>query len=96
MRTNYVPAIIMLLAGLIDSVISIYYKLDLLTYTKRLLLVLVIFYILGIVVKIVLDKYLVLMDDSQTEQTSEENHDEDNPMENIDTETGKNAETTEE
>ena len=55
MKTNYVPAIIMLLAGLVDSVISIYYKLDLYSFTKRLLLVLVIFYILGCVVKIILD-----------------------------------------
>ena len=37
MKTNYVPAIIMLLAGLVDSVISIYYKLDLYSFTKRLL-----------------------------------------------------------
>lgn len=93
MKTNYVPAIIMLLAGLVDSVISIYYKLDLYSFTKRLLLVLVVFYILGCVVKIILDINFPLPDaDSsskmadETKTASSDNADEAENVENIDTE----------
>lgn len=96
MKTNYVPAIIMLIAGLIDSVMSIYYRLNLYDFTKRLLLVLVIFYILGIVVKIILDinfpKENELQDeiDAATEQPIE------NEVENIDTEEESEINDTEE
>lgn len=93
MKTNYVPAIIMLLAGLVDSVISIYYKLDLYSFTKRLLLVLVIFYILGCVVKIILNINFPLPDTDASSKTAEEmkgtssdNTDETDDVENIDTE----------
>lgn len=55
MKTNWVPAVIMLMAGLIDCIISIYYHLSLWQFTKQLLLVLIIFYVIGCVVKIVLD-----------------------------------------
>lgn len=55
MKTNALPAVIMLTAGLIDCVLSIYCRLSLWRFTWQLLLVLVIFYILGCVVKIILD-----------------------------------------
>lgn len=89
MNTKNLPAIIMLIAGLIDSVISIYYRLDMLSFTKRLLFVLVIFYILGIGVKIILDKAFPVMTDEETEEAEEseetdESQEED--LENIDTE----------
>lgn len=84
MRTNYVPAIIMLLAGLVDCIMSIYYKLDLFSFTKRLLLVLVIFYILGIVIKIVIDKNMNVMEDTEAEDIISEDIEED-MIENIDT-----------
>lgn len=80
MKTNSIPAVVMLLAGLIDCVVSIYQRLSLFNFTKRLLLVLVIFYILGCVVKIVIDMNFKQMDDlpqeegeeSATEETAEE------------------------
>lgn len=55
MKTNAVPAVIMLTAGLIDCILSFYEHVSLFVFTRRLLIVLVIFYILGCVVKIVLD-----------------------------------------
>lgn len=63
MKTNSVPAVVMLLAGLIDCVVSIYQRLSLLDFTKRLLLVLVIFYVLGCIVKIILDMNFKQMED---------------------------------
>ncbi len=55
MKTNAIPAIIMLTAGLIDCILSFYERVSLFKFTKRLLIVLVIFYVLGCVVKIVID-----------------------------------------
>lgn len=72
MKTNSVPAVVMLLAGLIDCVLSIYQRLSLFDFTKRLLLVLVVFYILGCVVKLILDINFSKMDDvPETEEDAE-------------------------
>lgn len=62
MKTNSVPAVIMLTAGLIDCIVSIYQRLSLFDFTKQLLIVLVIFYLLGCVVKLLLDINFPQMD----------------------------------
>jgi hypothetical protein len=46
MQKKYIPALVMLIAGGATSIINIYKKVELLTSLKRLLLVLVIFYII--------------------------------------------------
>ncbi len=51
MKERYIPPFIMLLAGAITSVINIIYKVELVTGLKRLLLVIVVFYIVGMIVK---------------------------------------------
>jgi phosphotransferase system glucose/maltose/N-acetylglucosamine-specific IIC component len=71
MKTNSVPAVIMLIAGFIDCVISIHYRLSLWEFTKQLFWVLVIFYLIGCVVKIVLDRSLKLMADEPEEEAEE-------------------------
>lgn len=68
MKTNAVPAVVMLLAGLIDCVVSIYQRLSLFDFTKRLLLVLVVFYLIGCVVKLVLDVCIGKIDDPQPKE----------------------------
>jgi uncharacterized membrane protein len=55
MKTKSLPAVIMLVAGFIDCILAICYHLSLWEFTRQLLLVLVIFYLLGCVVKIVVD-----------------------------------------
>lgn len=87
MKRNYIPAIIMLSAGLIDCIFSLYYKLDLMAFTKRLLLVLVIFYILGVVVKLIVDINFPT-DVKESNDLSDDSNEEENisNMENIDTE----------
>ena len=83
MDTKKIPAIIMLTAGLIDAVISIIYQTDLLSFTKRLLFVLVIFYILGIGVKIILDINFPIMTDEENDQLEDKEEDGQEEMENI-------------
>ena len=88
MKTKGVPAVIMLTAGFIDCLLGIYNHLTLMEFTKELLIVLILFYIVGSVVKIVLD-----INFPKEEETSEETSDEiQNPeedeekMENVDVE----------
>ena len=47
MKTKPIPAIVMLTAGFITCIVAIFQKMELLAFTKTLLLVLIIFYVLG-------------------------------------------------
>lgn len=73
MKTNGVPAIVMLTAGLIDCVISIQMHLTLYAFTKQLLLVLVLFYVIGCVVQVILDRNFKDMEDTKEAQDEEGN-----------------------
>lgn len=94
MKTKYIPALVMLLAGLIDCLYTMFSGLSLLDFTKRLLIVLVVFYIIGVVIKIVIDMNFKNMDDANKtiepeETTAEEQLDN---VENINTD--EEAETS--
>jgi hypothetical protein len=67
MKTKPIPAIIMLAAGAVCSVAGLVQHLSFGTYVKYLFLVLVIFYILGCIVKLVLDKGFRVMQDPLSE-----------------------------
>lgn len=54
MRERYIPAFVVLLAGAITSIINIVNKVELVTGLKRLLLVIIVFYFIGIIVKAVI------------------------------------------
>ena len=56
MKTKQVPAIVMLTAGLIVCVISIAQHMEFGEFVTTLFLVLICFYILGCVAKVILDK----------------------------------------
>ena len=71
MKTNGVPAVIMLTAGLIDCVLSIYLHLDMWTFTKRLFLVLLVFYVIGCIVKMILDHSFKVMDEKNEKEEQE-------------------------
>ena len=47
MKTKPIPAIVMLSAGFVTCIIAIYTHMELMAFTKSLLLVLIVFYILG-------------------------------------------------
>ena len=72
MRTNYVPALVMLTAGFIACVIAIKTGQPLGTFVRQLLLVLILFYILGGVIKLILDRNFGEMDDFENVDLGEE------------------------
>ncbi len=58
MKTNYVPAIVMLLAGVVYCLFSLRADVTLMDFTVQLLIVLVLFYILGGIIRMVLDNFM--------------------------------------
>jgi uncharacterized membrane protein YraQ (UPF0718 family) len=71
-KIKNLPAIIMLAAGLIDCIFSIYYHLSLWDFTRQLLLVLIIFYLIGCVVQIVVEINFKSMEETEGEESTEE------------------------
>lgn len=59
MKTRFIPALITLIAAACVSVINILNKTELVTGLKTLLYVIVIFYILGLIVKMVINKTVI-------------------------------------
>ena len=59
MRERYIPALVMLLAGAITSVLNIVNKLRVEDGLKRLLLVLVIFYFVGLIIKAIIVRTVI-------------------------------------
>ncbi len=71
MKTKQVPALVMLTAGFLTCVISIVQHMEFGKFLKTLLLVLICFYILGCVAKVILDKNFAPMQEDE-EETAEE------------------------
>ena len=65
MKNNLLPSLVMLLAGLVCSIISLRQGVDLLSFTTRLLTVLVVFYIIGAILKVILSCAFKAMEDRQ-------------------------------
>ncbi len=84
MKRKAIPAIVMLFGGFCSCVIGILNHMDSAAYVKMLFIVLVIFYILGCIAKIIIDKNFPEMadkkenaedskkEDAESEETSEE------------------------
>lgn len=83
MKTNYIPAFVMLCAGMIDSIFAILHHMELYDYLKQLLLVLVVFLLIGNVLKMILDIGLKTMADKEEKEEASEGTEE-TPLENID------------
>ncbi len=58
MRDRLIPAIVMLIAGAITSILNMVNKVEMVTGLKRLLLVLIIFYFIGLIARAILGKVL--------------------------------------
>lgn len=83
MNTKYVPAIIMLLGGLVRCIVGVYDNDDFtLQYALSLLLVLFIFYIIGLIAKAILDKHIPPVDE-QAQEEEEETQEEEKELEDI-------------
>ena len=72
MRTNYVPAIVMLLAGAVYCLIGLMSGTPLLDFTVQLLIVLLVFYVLGGIIRMVLDKFMGEVGAKEVEEPAEE------------------------
>ena len=59
MKTKDIPAIIMLLAGALYCLLSIYYQTPLMDFLVQLLIVLLLFWIIGGILRMVLDYFMV-------------------------------------
>ena len=101
MKTNGIPAIVMLLAGFVDCLIAIRRHMTLGSFTRQLFLVLLIFYVIGCIVKLILDRNMKAMEDIKTveeELGEKEEKEGDEPQEEAaedDTEKEKQAEENE-
>lgn len=75
MRERFIPALITLIAGAVTCIIDIYRKADLLSSLKRLLLVLVIFYMIGLAAKAIIKKVTRIQPKNESEATEDESGD---------------------
>lgn len=76
MKTNYVPAIVMLLAGAVYCLFGLMSRTPLLDFTVQLLIVLLVFYVLGGIIRMVLDKFMGEVGAKEEEQPVEESSEE--------------------
>lgn len=75
MRDRFIPALITLIAGALTCIIDIYYKSDLLSSLKRLLLVLIVFYVIGLIAKAIINKVLIYKPEIPDEEIDGESED---------------------
>ena len=72
MKTKEIPAIVMLLAGGVYCLIGIRYQIPLMDFTVQLLVVLLVFWIIGGIVRIVLDRFMwEIGDKTEVEEETE-------------------------
>lgn len=81
MREKYIPALIMLIAGTVVSMLNIVNKVELVTGLKRLLLVLIVFYIIGLIAKAIIVKAMYMRPKQSEEEEIKEVED-NTPKEN--------------
>lgn len=59
MRERYIPAIVMLIAGAITSILNIVNKIDPIQGLIRLLLILLLFFVVGMIIKAIIVKFII-------------------------------------
>ena len=69
MKTNYVPAIVMLLAGGVYCLFGICYQTPLIEFLVQLLSILIIFWIIGGVIRMAFDRLIIKFEDKPEEDT---------------------------
>lgn len=97
MKTKHVPALVMLLAGAVASLLMLIWKVDFFHFTRNLLIILIVFYILGSIIRVILDRNFKDMDEESPEGEEEKKNEEgeEEPgefTENVDTEDEKTRE----
>ena len=87
MRTKSIPAILMLIAGALACILGFVYRYEATQFFTMVLTVLVIFYMLGCIVKIIIDKNFSELGEKESNQVEETGE----TKENINSESGENA-----
>lgn len=82
MRDRIIPALVTLIAGAVTCIIDIYRNAKLLPSLKRLLLVLIIFYIIGLIAKAIIKKVFEYKPNIEEEMEVESNGDKGDTTEN--------------
>lgn len=72
MKTKEIPAIVMLLAGGVYCLLGIYYQIPLMEFSVQLLIVLLIFWVFGGIVRMFLDKNMGEIEDKTKVEEEEE------------------------
>ena len=72
MKTNYIPALVMLLAGAVYCLFGLMSGTPLFEFTVQLLIVLLVFYVLGGIIRMILDKFMGEVGTKEKEQPVEE------------------------
>ena len=67
MKTKPIPAIIMLTAGFVTCIVGILTHIETIRFVKVLLIVLLIFYVLGCIVKMIIDSNFKEMEEDTTD-----------------------------
>lgn len=71
MKTKEIPAIVMLLAGGVYCLLGIYYQIPLMEFSIQLLIVLLVFWMFGGIVRMFLDKNMGEIEDKTKEEEEE-------------------------
>lgn len=71
MKTKHIPVLLMLAAGLITCIVSFFSQVSRMAFVRNFSLALVLFYILGFVIRLVLERNL-LKEDEEEEHVEEE------------------------
>lgn len=82
MRGRYIPAFVMLIAGAITCILDIYNKTELLTSLKRLFWVLIIFYIIGLIARVIINKVVTYRPKIDNQESDDEYNQENESKEN--------------
>lgn len=86
MKTKDIPAIVMLLAGGVYCLIGIRYQIPLMDFLVQLLIILMIFWIIGGIVRMFLDKFMGEIEDKSKSEEDEETEETDADEENAESE----------
>lgn len=76
MKTKPIPAIIMLVAGFVACIAGMNAHMEVADFLKMLLIVLIVFYVLGCIVKQIIDKNFMEIEDETTDGEETEGEDE--------------------
>lgn len=82
MKKRFIPAIITLTAGLIDCLLTVGRGMTNVEFVRQLLIVLVIFFILGLLVRFLVEKGLQLLEDKEKNKVDEAGQEQSEPEQN--------------